>query len=56
VIPFGNGPERMLNNCKVNFNIKKMDLNRHNSNNMVRATVEAIAFSFVYGIKILKAS
>jgi xylulokinase len=46
----------MLNNYKINFNIKKMDLNRHTSNNIIRATVESIAFSFIYGIKILKSS
>jgi xylulokinase len=49
VIPFGNGPERMLDNLDTKCQILGLDFQHHNSANIIRATVEGIAFSFVYG-------
>ena len=55
IIPFGNGSERMLNNRIVGTHISNINLNIHNKGHLCRAAVEGIAFSFVYGIEILKA-
>ncbi|MCL6273752.1 FGGY family carbohydrate kinase [Muricauda sp. 2012CJ35-5] len=54
VIPFGNGAERMLLNQDVGTRILNLDLNRHTKAHLCRATLEGIAFSFVYGMEILK--
>ena len=53
-LPFGNGPERMLNNKNVGAHLLDLDLNRHGRAHVVRAGLEGIAFSFVYGMKIMK--
>lgn len=49
VIPFGNGPERMLDNLDTKCQILGLDFQHHNFTNIIRATVKGIAFSFVYG-------
>lgn len=55
VHPFGNGAERMLNNKSLGTKIGNLNLNNHNKAHLCRATLEGIAFSFVYGIEIMKA-
>lgn len=54
VIPFGNGTERMLNNKNIGTHICNLNLNIHNNAHVYRAALEGIAFSFVYGMEILK--
>jgi len=54
IIPFGNGAERMLNNKTLGTHILNLNLNTHNRAHLCRASLEGIAFSFVYGIEILK--
>lgn len=54
LIPFGNGAERMLNNQEIGTRIVNLNLNNHNKKNLCRAALEGIAFSFVYGVEILK--
>jgi xylulokinase len=54
ILPFGNGAERMLNNQDIGTRILNLDLNRHNKSHLCRAALEGIAFSFVYGIEIMK--
>ncbi|WP_203255899.1 xylulokinase [Hyunsoonleella ulvae] len=54
VIPFGNGAERMLNNKIVGTHILNLNLNTHSEGHLCRAALEGIAFSFVYGMDILK--
>lgn len=54
VIPFGNGSERMLNSKDVNAHFLGLNLNLHSSSHLCRAALEGIAFSFVYGMEILK--
>jgi xylulokinase len=54
VIPFGNGAERMLNNKNVDSHILNMNFNKHSHGHLYRAALEGIAFSFVYGMEILK--
>ncbi len=54
VIPFGNGAERMLNNRDIGTSIVNLNLNNHDKAHLCRASLEGIAFSFVYGMDILK--
>lgn len=54
LIPFGNGAERMLNNEQIGTRILNLNLNTHNKGHLCRAALEGIAFSFVYGMGILK--
>ena len=54
VIPFGNGAERMLNNKNIGTHFSNLNLNSHSHGHMYRAALEGIAFSFVYGMEILK--
>lgn len=54
IIPFGNGAERMLNSINVDSHILNLNFNTHSQGHLYRAALEGIAFSFVYGIEILK--
>lgn len=54
LIPFGNGAERMLNNIEVGTRIVNLNLNIHDKAHLCRAALEGIAFSFVYGMDLLK--
>ena len=54
ILPFGNGSERMLSNQNMGAQINNLQFNRHKSAHMYRAGLEGIAFSFVYGIQLLK--
>ncbi|MGI9530936.1 xylulokinase [Lutimonas sp.] len=54
ILPFGNGAERMLNNQNKGARISNLNFNLHKRGHMFRAALESIAFSFVYGIDILK--
>lgn len=54
VIPYGNGAERMFNNKILGTHITNLNLNTHSEGHLCRAALEGIAFSFVYGMSILK--
>ncbi|WP_053975458.1 xylulokinase [Mangrovimonas xylaniphaga] len=54
VIPFGNGVERMMNNSNDGAAIFNLNFNKHHSEHLFRAALEGIAFSFVYGVNIMK--
>ncbi|WP_299768258.1 FGGY family carbohydrate kinase [uncultured Dokdonia sp.] len=54
LLPFGNGAERMFHNRIIGTHIKNLDLNRHQDAHLYRAALEGIAFSFVYGMELLK--
>ncbi|PUV21146.1 xylulokinase [Sphingobacterium athyrii] len=54
VVPFGNGAERMLNNQLVGASISSIDLNRHETSDILRAIQEGIAFAFRYGLDIMR--
>uniref|UniRef100_UPI00404B3D4E FGGY-family carbohydrate kinase n=1 Tax=Flavobacterium sp. TaxID=239 RepID=UPI00404B3D4E len=54
MLPFGNGAERMLNNKDIGTRLVNINLNNHHKAHVCRAALEGIAFSFVYGIEILK--
>ena len=55
ILPFGNGPERMLDNKDLGAQMGNINLNIHSRAHLYRAALEGIAFSFVYGMEILKA-
>ena len=55
VLPFGNGAERMFGNRNLGSSIMHLDLNRHNKAHLCRASLEGIAFAFVYGFSIMQA-
>lgn len=54
VLPFGNGAERVLGNRNTGARMAGIDLVRHGKAHIIRAVHEGIAFSFHYGIDIMK--
>lgn len=54
VLPFGNGAERVLENRSTGAAIAGIDLNRHTTAHILRAAQEGIAYSFRYGIDIMR--
>ena len=54
VLPFGNGAERVLGNASTHARVVGIDLVRHTQAHFLRAVQEGIAFSFRYGIDIMK--
>lgn len=54
VLPFGNGAERMLRNRDLGAHIDHLQFNRHQQAHLIRAALEGVAFSFVYGVDIIK--
>lgn len=54
MLPFGNGAERMLQNQQVGAHIQNADFNRHSAAHLYRAAQEGIAFSFRYGLDIMR--
>ena len=53
-LPFGNGGERMLLFKNESAQLYGLDLNRHERKDLIRAGLEGVAFSFVYGIEMMK--
>ena len=53
-LPFGNGAERMLNNRIIGAHLHNLDFNLHTAAHLVRAAQEGIAFSFRYGLDIMR--
>lgn len=54
VLPFGNGAERMLGNATIGAHFQGIDLNQHSTAHLYRAVQEGIAFSFRYGLDIMR--
>lgn len=54
ILPFGNGSERMLGNKETGASISGLNFNIHGNAHLFRAGQEGIAFSFRYGLDILK--
>lgn len=54
IIPFGNGAERVLQNANPGASIHGLNFNIHTRAHMLRAAQEGIAFSFMYGMEIMK--
>lgn len=54
ILPFGNGAERMLMNKNVGCSITGLNFNTNSNAHLFRAAQEGIAFSFRYGLDIMK--
>ena len=54
ILPFGNGAERVLKNREIGAQILNLNLNRHTDAHIYRAAQEGIAFSFYYGMEVMK--
>lgn len=54
ILPFGNGSERILENRNLKSHVFNLQFNRHTRSHLYRAALEGVAFSFVYGVNILK--
>ena len=54
VLPFGNGAERIFNNKTVGAHYQNINFNIHTKAHIFRAVQEGIAFSFRYGLDIMK--
>ena len=54
ILPFGNGAERMLQNRDITASLRGMNFNIHGQGHLFRAAQEAIAYSFRYGLEIMK--
>lgn len=54
ILPFGNGAERILRNKDLGAHIDHLQFNRHSLAHLIRAALEGVAFSFVYGVDIIK--
>ncbi|SHE47227.1 xylulokinase [Fodinibius roseus] len=53
VLPFGNGPERVLGQQPTGAQVKNLDFNRHSQAHIIRAAQEGIAFSMNYGLQVM---
>lgn len=54
VLPFGNGAERMLKNRDIGCTVYGLNFNRHTISHLYRGAQEGIAFSFRYGLDIMR--
>ena len=54
ILPFGNGAERMLMNRDPGAQFAGLNFNIHSKGHLFRAVQEGIAFSFRYGLDIMK--
>lgn len=54
IIPFGNGAERVLENQNIGASMHGINFNIHTRAHIIRAAQEGIAFSFAYGIEIMR--
>lgn len=54
ILPFGNGAERMLENRLIGAHFHSIDLNVHSPAEVFRAGQEGIAYSFRYGLDIMR--
>ncbi len=53
-MPFGNGAERMFENSIPGAHFLNLDFNIHSKKHLLRAVQEGIAFSFRYGLDIMR--
>jgi xylulokinase len=54
ILPFGNGAERMLQNRDITSSLRGLNFNIHGQGHLFRAAQESIAYSFRYGLEIMK--
>ena len=54
IMPFGNGAERIFNNKMIGAQFVNIDFNKHSEAHIFRAAQEGIAFTFRYGLDIMR--
>ena len=54
IFPFGNGSERIFDNRNLESHIQNLEFNRHTRAHIYRAATESVAFTFIYGVNLLK--
>jgi xylulokinase len=54
ILPFGNGAERMFRNRDIGSSVHGLNFNIHRQGHLFRAAQEAIAYSFRFGLEIMK--
>src|SRR5699024_6438841 len=54
VLPFGNGPERVLEHKDIGAQVLNTRFNRHGQAHIMRAAQEGICFSLNYGLNVMK--
>jgi len=54
ILPFGNGAERVLRNQNIGSQLLRINFNLNSRANIIRAAQEGIAFSFRYGIDVMR--
>ncbi|OQA96291.1 MAG: Xylulose kinase [Bacteroidetes bacterium ADurb.Bin217] len=54
ILPFGNGTERVLQDKNIQAHIHNLSFTTHTQAHIIRAAQEGIAFSFQYGMEIMK--
>lgn len=54
ILPFGNGAERIFNNRIIGAQFLDLDFNIHDRSHVFRASQEGIAYTFRYGLDIIR--
>ncbi len=54
ILPFGNGAERMFRNSDIGASVHGLNFNIHRQEHLYRAAQESIAYSFRFGLEIMK--
>jgi len=54
ILPFGNGSERMFRNSDIGASVHGLNFNIHRQDHLYRAAQESIAYSFRFGLEIMK--
>lgn len=54
ILPFGNGAERMFRNRDIGASLYGLNFNIHRQGHLYRAAQESIAYSFRFGLEIMK--
>jgi xylulokinase len=54
VLPFGNGAERMFSDKEIGAHVARASYTLHTENHLIRAVQEGVAFSFKYGMDLMK--
>ncbi|MCU0460317.1 MAG: FGGY family carbohydrate kinase [Bacteroidales bacterium] len=54
ILPFGNGAERMFRNRDIGASMHGLNFNIHRQGHIYRAAQESIAYSFRFGLEIMK--
>jgi len=54
IMPFGNGAERMFQNRDIGASVQGLNFTTHSQGHLYRAAQESIAYSFRFGLEIMK--